>query len=156
LIVIGRVTRSVNAALTTFATCTGDTDLGLFWVQRLASPNRQRLHGTGVANELAGSSGERSRIKRASRLIGHKETQAERRIVMLNSVSGRQELDLVNMLIRALSDEISEERTRYSERAPGGKVAEEMEEALYELRLRKLLISAFFESDNVDDNMTRH
>ena len=75
---------------------------------------------------------------------------------MLNSVSGRQELDLVNMLIRALSDEISEERTRYSERAPSGRVAEEMEEALYELRLRKLLISALFESDNVDDNMTRH
>src|SRR5438128_3213439 len=125
-------------------------------MQRLASRNRQRLHGTGVANELAGPSGERSRIKRGSRLIGHKETQAERRIVMLNSVSGRQELDLVNMLIRALSDEISEERTRYSERAPSGRVAEEMEEALYELRLRKLLISAFFESDNVDDNMTRH
>ena len=70
---------------------------------------------------------------------------------MLNSVSGNQELELVNMLIRALSDEISDERIRNSENAPNSRVAEEMEEALYELRLRKLLISA-----EVDENPTRH
>lgn len=70
---------------------------------------------------------------------------------MLNSVSGNQELELVNMLIRALSDEISDERTRNSGSTTSGRVAEEMEEALYELRLRKLLISA-----NVDDKTTRH
>ena len=70
---------------------------------------------------------------------------------MLNRVSGNQELDLVNMLIRALSDEISDERIRNSENAPNSRVAEEMKEALYELRLRKLLISA-----DVDENPTRH
>ena len=70
---------------------------------------------------------------------------------MLNSVSGNQELDLVNMLIRALSDEISDERIRNSENGPNSRVAEEMKEALYELRLRKLLISA-----EVDENPTRH
>ncbi|HJZ66553.1 MAG TPA: hypothetical protein VKF81_00295 [Blastocatellia bacterium] len=70
---------------------------------------------------------------------------------MLNSVSGNQELDLVNMLIRALSDEISDERIRNSGNSPNSRVAQEMEEALYELRLRKLLISA-----DVDENTTRH
>jgi len=74
---------------------------------------------------------------------------------MLSGVSGRQELDLVNMLIRALSDEISDERTRNSDSATNGRVAAEMEEALYELRLRKLLISAAFES-GVDGGATLH
>jgi hypothetical protein len=70
---------------------------------------------------------------------------------MLNSVNGRQELDRVNMFIRALSDEVAQTQAQN----PGSEFSKtltvEMEEALYELRLRKLLISALVDSD-VDKN----
>jgi hypothetical protein len=61
---------------------------------------------------------------------------------MVNRVNGKRELARVNMLIRAISEEISLER---SNGQPG--VPVQMEEALYELRLRKLLISALVGSN---------
>ena len=72
---------------------------------------------------------------------------------MLNRVNGNQELDRVNMFIRALSAEMAE--TVSQDTTPAA-VAAEMEAALYELRLRKLLISALISSDRVADNITSH
>lgn len=74
---------------------------------------------------------------------------------MLNRVSGKQELEIVNMLIRALSDEIAEQRAHDDAGEPDVFSAE-MEEALYELRIRKLLISAFVDSNETPDNTTFH
>ena len=70
---------------------------------------------------------------------------------MLNGVKGRQELDRVNMFIRALSAEMARIQAQ-NETA----IAIEMEEALYELRLRKLLISAMVDTDRVADKTTSH
>jgi len=70
---------------------------------------------------------------------------------MLNSVNGRQELDRVNMFIRALSDEVAQTQAHNSGSEFLKTLTIEMEEALYELRLRKLLISALVDSD-VDKN----
>jgi hypothetical protein len=75
---------------------------------------------------------------------------------MLNSVNGRQELDRVNMFIRALSDEMAQTQSHNSGNAFPNAVAIEMEEALYELRLRKLLISALVDSDRSSDQTTSH
>lgn len=73
---------------------------------------------------------------------------------MLNRQNGRQELDRVNMFIRALSDEMAQAKAQTdSER---NALAVEMEEALYELRLRKLLISALFDSDQSTNKTTSH
>lgn len=65
---------------------------------------------------------------------------------MLNRINGRQELDRVNMLIRALSDEMAEESAHDLENANA--LLMEMKEAMYELRLRKFLFSAFDSGDN--------
>ena len=73
---------------------------------------------------------------------------------MQNRVNGRQELDRVNMFIRALTDEMAQAHNE-EDTFPNG-CAVEMKEALYELRLRKLLISALFDSDRVADNTTSH
>jgi hypothetical protein len=73
---------------------------------------------------------------------------------MLNRVNGRQELDRVNMFIRALSDEMAQAHND-GNTFPDA-VAVEMEEALYELRIRKLLISALVDSDRVADKTTSH
>lgn len=75
---------------------------------------------------------------------------------MLNRVNDRQELERVNMFIRAISDEMAQTRARDLETAIPNGVAIEMEEALYELRLRKLLISALVNSDRAADNVTSH
>lgn len=72
---------------------------------------------------------------------------------MINEAYDRQELERVNMFIRALSDEMAQ--TQAHEVFPNA-VAIEMKEALYELRLRKLLISALVDSDLVADNPTSH
>ena len=72
---------------------------------------------------------------------------------MINAAYDRQELERVNMFIRALSDEMAQ--TQAHEVFPNA-VATEMKEALYELRLRKLLISALVDSDLVADNPTSH
>jgi len=61
---------------------------------------------------------------------------------MLNRVSGKRELEHVNMLIRALYEEVTQERTQSANNSSRNAVPVQMEEALYELRLRKLLISA--------------
>jgi len=60
---------------------------------------------------------------------------------MLNRTNRRQELHRVNVLIRALSDEMADQRVR-REDISATNVSAAMEEALYELRLRKLLICA--------------
>ena len=74
---------------------------------------------------------------------------------MLDSSNGRQELDRVNMFIRALSAEMAQTQANVESSFPNA-VTIEMEEALYELRLRKLLISALFDSDGVSDNTFSH
>jgi hypothetical protein len=61
---------------------------------------------------------------------------------MLNRDNGKRELERVNMLIRALSEEVTQEKTQSSTSESRNPVPVQMEEALYELRLRKLLISA--------------
>ncbi len=68
---------------------------------------------------------------------------------MLNRINGRQELDRVNMLIRALCDEMQEERAHEPANASTNALLMEMEEAVYELRLRKLLFSALDSSNGV-------
>lgn len=61
---------------------------------------------------------------------------------MLNRINGRQELERVNMLIRALSDEMAEESAHIENMASNALLLE-MKEAMYELRLRKFLFSTF-------------
>ena len=75
---------------------------------------------------------------------------------MLNGTNGRQELERVNMFIRALSDEMAQTQAHQVESTFPNAVAIEMKEALYELRLRKLLISALVDCDFVADNTTSH
>lgn len=75
---------------------------------------------------------------------------------MLDRTNGTQELDRVNMFIRAISDEMAQTVALGAENALESKVALEMQEALYELRLRKLLISALVDSDRVSDRTTSH
>jgi hypothetical protein len=75
---------------------------------------------------------------------------------MQNRVNGRRELDRVNMFIRVISDEMAQTKALNHGSAVPNEVALEMEEALYELRLRKLLISALFDSDRAADNTTSH
>ena len=70
---------------------------------------------------------------------------------MINEANDRRELERLNMYIRALSDEMAQ--TQAHEVFPNA-VAIEMKEALYELRLRKLLISALVDCDLVADNTT--
>jgi hypothetical protein len=60
------------------------------------------------------------------------------------------------MFIRALSDEMAQTQVHTTAPARRNAVAIEMEEALYELRLRKLLISALVDSDCVAENPTSH
>jgi hypothetical protein len=73
---------------------------------------------------------------------------------MLNRQDEQQELQRVNMFIRALSDEMAH-TPAHSDNPQANAIAVEMEEALYELRLRKLLICAFVDSDN-DADTTNH
>lgn len=74
---------------------------------------------------------------------------------MLNRSNGRQELARLDMFIRALSAEMAQTEANVESSFPN-EVAMEMEEALYELRLRKLLVSALFDSDRGADNTTSH
>jgi hypothetical protein len=69
-------------------------------------------------------------------------------IIMLNSANGLQELDRVNMFIRALADEVAQTHAQNTDSEFSKTLSIEMEEALYELRLRKLLISALVDSDD--------
>ena len=75
---------------------------------------------------------------------------------MLNGVNGRQELERVNMFIRALSAEMAQAQAQNDGNMFPNAVAAEMQEALYELRLRKLLISALVDCDFVANKTTNH
>lgn len=74
---------------------------------------------------------------------------------MVNRVNGKRELERVNMLIRALSDEISTEHTNNVDSASQS-IPRQIEEALYELRLRKLFISALVSSDRTASRNVSH
>ena len=72
---------------------------------------------------------------------------------MLNRANGRQQLNFVNKLIRAISDELPME----NDKSPtANRLPDEMKEALQQLRLRKLLISAVVDSDRGGRRATRH
>jgi hypothetical protein len=72
---------------------------------------------------------------------------------MLSNTNRKLELRRVNLLIRALSEEMADQRaTKKSSKT----VSSAIEEALYELRLRKLLISAFVGSRRVAHRSARH
>ncbi len=71
---------------------------------------------------------------------------------MLNRVNRTQELDRVNMLIRAISDEM----TRETHDRSAVSASAEMQEALYELKLRKLVISAFVGTSRIARRTSRH
>ena len=73
---------------------------------------------------------------------------------MLNRANGKQELDRVSMLIRALSEEMTQERTHSVGSASRNAIPIQMKEALYELRLRKLLISALVSSGRTSDTIS--
>ena len=73
---------------------------------------------------------------------------------MLDRQNGEQELHRVNMFIRALSEEMAH-ASQACDNAETTAIAIEMAEALYELRLRKLLICAFVDSDS-DSDTTNH
>jgi hypothetical protein len=70
---------------------------------------------------------------------------------MLNRVNRTQELHRVNMLIRAISDEMT-----HQTRDTSGSASAEMQEALYELKLRKLVISAFVGTSRIARRPSRH
>lgn len=72
---------------------------------------------------------------------------------MLNRVNRTQELDRVNMLIRAISDEMTRQQTPD---ASALSASAEMQEALYELKLRKLVISAFVGTSRIARRSSRH
>ena len=76
---------------------------------------------------------------------------------MPNRANGRQQLNFVNKLIRAISDEMPQQGTLDAEDASSvNRLPDEMKEALQQLRLRKLLISAMVDSDRVVRRATRH
>jgi len=75
---------------------------------------------------------------------------------MLNRFNDVQELDQVNMFIRAISADMAETEGRGFAHSSNDSVVTEMEEALYELRVRKLLISALMDAENLGDKITRH
>lgn len=76
---------------------------------------------------------------------------------MLNRANGRQQLNFVNKLIRAISDELPQQSALEGDDATSeNRLPDEMKEALQQLRLRKLLISAIVDSDPVSSKATRH
>ena len=76
---------------------------------------------------------------------------------MLNRTNGRQQLNFVNKLIRAIADEMPQQSMLEGGDASSvNRLPDEMKEALQQLRLRKLLISAMVDSDRVVGRHTRH
>jgi len=75
---------------------------------------------------------------------------------MLNRFNDVQELEQVNMFIRAIAADMAETEGRGFTNSSNDSVAVEMEEALYELRVRKLLISALIEADQLGEKVTAH
>ena len=74
---------------------------------------------------------------------------------MVNRVNGKQELARVNMLIRAISEEMTQERINSGDNTIHT-MQVQVQEALYELRLRKLCISALVSSDRATKRTIRH
>ena len=54
--------------------------------------------------------------------------------------------NLIDLLIRALSDDVAEQQINNVGSSPHDALQTEMEEAIYGLRLRKLVLSALVES----------
>lgn len=75
---------------------------------------------------------------------------------MLNRSSGRQQLNFVNKLIRAISDEMPQSTLDGEDGSSVNRLPDEMKEALQQLRLRKLLISAIVDSERGVTRHTRH
>ena len=75
---------------------------------------------------------------------------------MLNRTTGRQQLNFVNKLIRAISEEMPKHSTIADDASSVNRLPDEMKEALQQLRLRKLLISAIVDSDRGVRSHTRH
>jgi hypothetical protein len=75
---------------------------------------------------------------------------------MLNRANGRQQLNFVNKLIRAISDEMPKQSALGDDASSVNRLPDEMREALQQLRLRKLLISAIVDSDRVTHRAIRH
>jgi hypothetical protein len=74
---------------------------------------------------------------------------------MINKVNGKRELARVNMLIRAISDEMTQEQDNSADSTQRS-IPEQVQEALYELRLRKLCISALVSSDRAAKRNISH
>lgn len=75
---------------------------------------------------------------------------------MLNRFNDVQELEQVNMFIRAIAADMAETEERGFANSSNDSVAIEMEEALYELRVRKLLISALIDAEKLTGSLTAH
>jgi hypothetical protein len=75
---------------------------------------------------------------------------------MLNRFNDVQELERVNMFIRAIAADMAETEGRGFANSSNDSIATEMEEALYELRVRKLLISALIDAESLGDKITTH
>jgi len=75
---------------------------------------------------------------------------------MLNRFNDVQELEQVNMFIRAIAADMAETEGRGFANSSNDSVAIEMEEALYELRVRKLLISALIDAEKLTGSVTAH
>jgi len=75
---------------------------------------------------------------------------------MLNRFNNVQELERVNMFIRAIAADMAETEGRGFANSSNDTVAIEMEEALYELRVRKLLISALIDAEKLSGRATAH
>lgn len=75
---------------------------------------------------------------------------------MLNRANGRQQLNFVNKLIRAISEEMPTQSAIGDDASSVNRLPDEMKEALQQLRLRKLLISAIVDSDRGVRSHTRH
>jgi hypothetical protein len=76
--------------------------------------------------------------------------------IMLNRANVRQQLNFVNKLIRAINEEMPKQSTLGDDASSMNRLPDQMKEALQQLRLRKLLISAIVDSDRVVHRATRH
>ena len=74
---------------------------------------------------------------------------------LVNRVNVKRELARVNMLIRAISEEMTEERNNKADSTQPA-IPVQIQEALYELRLRKLCISALVSSDRTSKRNISH
>ena len=64
--------------------------------------------------------------------------------------------NLIDLLIRALSDDVAEQQTNNVGSSPHDALQTEMEEAIYGLRLRKLVLSALVESGRSAERTALH